>query len=512
MEVELKLLIEAADVPALKRHPLVEAHAQDAAVRRQMTSLYFDTPELHLRKHGLGLRVRRSGGRWTQTLKSEGRVAGGLHEREEWESPVLEPRPDLDALRTLVPQGSAWDVALTAKNLAERLVPIFGVRYRRTLWRLSFTQGEDVELALDEGELQCGTTVEPVREVELELVSGHAATLFDFALHLQHTVPLRPTNTSKAERGYALLAQKPLAAVKATPLALDPHMTVEQALQAIVANALGQVQDNEAGVMRGTDPECVHQMRVGIRRLRSALRLFARVAPLPQALQADLQWLGGELGGARDWEVLAGSTLAAVAVACPGETGLVDLRQAALARAAQKRQAAAAAVGSARYARLLLGLAGWAQATRWRDAIDAPLLEALDAPLGAFAAKVLRKRHARLTQRGARLPHATPEERHLARISAKQLRYASEFFQALYPARRVKRMVGRLAALQDALGWLNDAAVADKLLQELAHEQPALEHSAGFARGGLAGRSEAAVRSVNKRWKRFAAAEPPWTH
>lgn len=502
MEVELKLSTDEAGAAALRRHPRVEQHALARPVRRQMTSLYFDTPELHLRQHGLGLRVRRAAGRWTQTLKSEGSASGGLHRREEWESRVAEPRPDLAALRLLLPHDSAWDAALAAPGLAERLVPIFGIRYRRTAWRLRLAPDHEAELALDEGELQCGSTLEPVREVELELVSGEPAALFDFALQLLDTVPMRPLDISKAERGYALLAPQPLAAVKARPVALDDRMTVEQALQAIVANTLAQIQANENGVMHGNDPECVHQMRVGIRRLRSALRLFADVAPLPAPLQAELQWLGGELGGARDWEVLAGSTLAAVAQACPGETGLADLQHAALLRAAQQRQAAATAVGSTRYARLLLGLAGWMQARRGRDAADAPL--------AGFAAKVLRRRQAKLLERGKQLAHATADERHLLRISAKQLRYASEFFQALYPARRIARFVARLAALQDALGWLNDAAVADTLLHELAHEQAALERSAGFARGWLAGRSEADLRRLRKPWQRFVAEQRPW--
>jgi len=499
MEVELKLSTDDAGAAALRRHPLVAQHALGRPLRRQMTSLYFDTPELHLREHGVGLRVRRAAGRWTQTLKSEGSASGGLHQREEWESRVAEPRPDLAALRALLPPGSGWDRALAAPGLAERLVPIFGIRYRRTAWRLRLAPDHEAELALDEGELQCGSTLEPVCEVELELLAGEPAALFDFALQLLDSVPLRPLATSKAERGYALLVpQPPLAALKARPVALDDRMTVAQALQAIVANTLVQIQGNENGVMHGSDPECVHQMRIGIRRLRSALRLFAEVVAVPAPLQAELQWLGGELGGARDWEVLAGSTLAAVMQACPDETGLADLQQAALARAAQQRQAAAVAVGSTRCARLLLGLARWMQAGRRHDGADAPL-----AP---FARKQLRRRKAKLLARGKDLAHATPDQRHLLRISAKRLRYACEFFQALYPARRVARFVGHLAALQDAFGWLNDATVADTLLQELA----APERSAGFARGWLAGRREADLRRLRKLWNGFVAEAPPW--
>lgn len=295
---------------------------------------------------------------------------------------------------------------------------------------------------------------------------------------------------------------KATAAVKAKPLALDAHMTVVQALQAIVANALAQIRGNRRGVTHGSDPECVHQMRIGIRRLRSALRLFATVAALAPAQRAELDWLNGELGAARDWEVLAASTLAAVAAANPAEDGLAGLRQAVLERAAQQRQTAAAAVGSARCARLLRSLAALARRTCTGDMSDRPL--------AGHAATLLRRRQAKLLKRGAALVRATPQERHLVRIAAKQLRYGSEFFQALYPPRRVARTIERLAALQDALGVLNDAAVAETLLQTLAQEHPALDASAGFARGWLAGQRDTHLRRLRTRWRAFAAAAPPW--
>ncbi len=152
---------------------------------------------------------------------------------------------------------------------------------------------------------------------------------------------------------HALVALQPV--VKAATLVLASNLSTEQGLQLIVDNCLAQIQGNQAGVEIGSDPESVHQMRVGLRRLRSALGLFAEVAPCPDALQAELEWLTNALGAARDWEVLAGSTLISAANAVPDQTALEQLQQAAHAQARKNRQSAAQAVASVRYARLLAG-------------------------------------------------------------------------------------------------------------------------------------------------------------
>ncbi|MEY8876268.1 MAG: CHAD domain-containing protein, partial [Leptothrix sp. (in: b-proteobacteria)] len=253
-----------------------------------------------------------------------------------------------------------------------------------------------------------------------------------------------------------------------------------------------------------------HQMRVGLRRLRCALRLFAPLLPCPDRLRRELAWLTSELGAARDWEVLATGTLAALLGACPDHTGLAELPPAVLAMARQHRQAAAAAVQSARYAELMHLLQDWTGQTRWQASLDKSGMRALQAPLDSWATDLLERSHARLLRRGRQLQQVTAEQRHQVRISAKKIRYATEFFQALYPARHGKAFVTQLAALQDALGWLNDASVAAGLLSRLANEQTRLVAPASFAAGWLAGRSAADLHALRKPWRQFSTMRPPW--
>ena len=508
MEIELKLLLARADVAAFRRLALLKQYA-DKPRSRQLSSTYFDTPDLLLRGHGMELRVRRAGRVWIETLKAGAQVTAGLHQRQEWEVRVAGPQPELAALAALVGPGTDWETVLTAPALAQRLGPIFDSVFRRTVWLLRLPQGAEIELALDQGELRRGDAREPISEIELELKAGDPAALFGLALQLQDKMPLRVGNRSKATRGYALQDPQYPSAAKARPIELARAMTVEQAFRTIASNCLAQIQDNEPGILRGMDPESLHQMRVGVRRLRSALGLFAKWVPCSEALRTEIAWLVGELSVARDADVFADSTLASVTDACPSDAELLRLQQAASMSARVKRQQAAVMVGSVPYSRLMLNLAAWLQGSRWREKLDESQRQELDAPIQTRAAQILTRRHKKLLAGGERLDLRTPEERHRVRIAAKKARYATEFFQSLHPAGRVKRSIKCLAALQDALGRLNDAAVADGLLRQIGLSRPELARSAAFARGFLCAHAKRDLRQLAGLWRKFSAFKPP---
>jgi CHAD domain-containing protein len=278
-------------------------------------------------------------------------------------------------------------------------------------------------------------------------------------------------------------------------------MCAEDALQAIAANCIAQIQGNEAGVLQGGDPEHVHQMRVGLRRLRSLLKLFEDAAPLPAGLDQELRWLGEELGAARDWEVLAEDTLSQLMHAHSGEPALLQLQQAALTEARARRAKAGQALGSVRYARLMLRLIAWLHGTRWRQDAAPEQQKALAAPVKDFAQRVLKEGKRRMARRARKLAAADAPARHRLRIAAKRMRYATEFFASLYPPRHVRPFVRALSSLQDTLGHLNDAAVTRKALRELATQQPAQALGAGFVIGLLTEREPAALEKMCKRWK-----------
>lgn len=511
MEIELKLLIDPEHAQALRDHPLLKHHAgaQHQPQRQQMLTTYFDTPDLYFSRHRAALRVRHSNGVWVQTLKDGNQVQGGLHSRNEWEAEIETDQPDLDALREMVGQGSPWFARLADRRLQDRITPVFSNRIDRTAWLLTFEQGQEAELVLDQGELTRGDKREAISEIELEVKSGDAAPLFDLALKLLEDIPLRLGNASKSARGYAMMHPAPPPLVKAQPVMLTKAMTVEEALGAIAGNCVAQIQGNEAGVMQGGDPEHVHQMRVGLRRLRSLLKLFDDLAPLPAGLDQELRWLGDELGAARDWEVLAGDTLSEAMHEEAAAPLLPPLQQAAQAQADGNRARAAEAVGSVRYARLLLKLIAWLHGRRWQALASPEQKEALAAPAARFARQALKEGERRMKRRARNLAHADAPARHRLRIAAKRMRYATEFFAPLFPQRQVRPFVQALTRLQDSLGQLNDAAVAQGLLQELAQRQAPQALAAGFVCGQLSSREPKRLRRLCRRWKAFRRVPQP---
>jgi CHAD domain-containing protein len=329
------------------------------------------------------------------------------------------------------------------------------------------------------------------------------------ALALLEEVPLRIDYMSKGDRGYELLVQEHRAPVRAQPLELKKRYTVEEAFQYIAKNCLAQVHGNERGVVSGHDPSSVHQMRVGLRRLRSALDMFADVIVAPAEFDRELRWIAGELGGARDWEVLAGATLDQAFDSARDGDDVNATRQAAKERAVQNRKAAAAAVDSVRYTRLVLRLTLWVESMGWRNGQSDAGRAASEKSVSRFANATLSSRHKKLLKRGRGLAKLDDESRHRARIAAKKLRYATEFFTSLFLNRAVKPYIGALSELQDDLGWRNDIVVADGLLRSLAAAKPEAASGAGFARGYFASRAAEDHDSLKALWKKFKRLSPP---
>lgn len=512
MEIELKLLIDEQDVDKLEKLPLLEAVTVGPRRTQEQRNVYFDTPDFALQSAGAGLRVRRIGDDHVQTLKAGGGVTSGLHQREEWETGVGGERPDLAALREAVGADSPYASLLSSPDLADRLAPVFVSTVTRAVRQLRLPTGENIEMAVDRGTLQHAQTEEKICEVELELKSGEPARLYTFALELLEFIPLRIGTLSKAERGYAMRLPPERKPVKAARLRLAPSMPVEEAFEAVVANCMRQVQGNEYAAAHGTDPDSVHQMRVGLRRLRSALDLFSGAIESPATIQEELKWLAAELGAARDWEVLAGSTLGHIENAVPADVDLDALKAAALARARANRDAAAGALRSPRRARLELQLAEWIAGRRWRDTLPEQSASLLGQPLKKFAKRSLKRAEARLRKRGEHLQGNDPELRHRARIAGKKARYATEFFESLYPKSRVKDYLSTLSALQQELGWLNDAAVGAERLAQLQQSEHAVATAAAYARGYLSACVHADSPRLARTWDKFTKTDVPYKH
>jgi CHAD domain-containing protein len=314
------------------------------------------------------------------------------------------------------------------------------------------------------------------------------------------------------EHGQAVSPPQELQVVKAARLRLRSSMSLEQAFEAIVTNCLEQVEGNEQGVIHGKDPESVHQMRVGLRRLRSAFDLFENVIECPKVLQAEWKWIGAQLGVARDWEVLADSTLEHLAWELPPHIDVAALKQSALEQARKNREQAAQAVQSTRYMQLKQHFMEWLDSKGWRNSQFDRTASLIDMPVKKFARQAMRHGESRLLKRGKQLKQNEPESRHRVRIASKKARYATEFLQSLFPKKQVRNYVSTLSDLQQELGWLNDAAVAMRMLDQIQVLDQPVAATAEFARGYMYASIHGDHPRLLKLWKRFAKVPPPYAN
>lgn len=488
-ELELKLRVRPADLDRLAASPILAGRALGPARRRRLVSVYFDTVDARLWRRGLALRIRRIGRRRVQTLKAEPRVGSLAADRVEHEVAVESDQPDLAAF-----QGRAVR-ELVGLLLPGELVPMFETRIERTELTIAWPTPErpeaEIEVALDHGRILAGKQREEVSELELELRRGSPGALVALAEELRALAPLEVETRDKATRGWALAADLVPPPRKACPLALDPRGTVGDALQRIGLACLGHCLANLAPAADGRDPEGLHQLRVALRRLRSALSLFKGVVPEADRARfnAELRWLLGELGPARDGDVLAGELTAPLAAEEGLASELEVLRRILAARRPVLYERVRAALASRRAADLVLDLGAWLELGRFREHADPQSVELFDGPIGPFAAATLQRRWRKARKLGRRLERLDPAGRHEFRIAVKKLRYGLDFLASLWPEAETRRFLGRLRELQDRLGHLNDVVVARDqargLLAEIADDPMA--PTAALALGAVIG-------------------------
>lgn len=496
-EIELKLALVKGTPTAAKR-ALRAAVLQLAAI----DDVYFDTPDAGLRRRGLVLRIRRDGERWLQTLKASGASSGIVPVRGEWEVP-LEDGPSMPALDLERLEIAPLRELLSTGFETTGLKPVFRARIARRRGNIVHGTSE-IEVALDRGELRAlidgHRKRQPVNEIELELKSGRAEDLLELAsaLALRRHVTLVPALRSKGERGYALASSSRLPVVHASARGFAqlvlPGMSTADALRAVVRHGLGIVVGNADALREAPAGEHVHQARVALRRMRSAVRLFdPRGADLPAPLVQGMGWLARRLGRARDWDVLTDTTLPAILESAtigdkPARALSRDARRSrnrALARAVD-------AVSSRRYSDLVLRLARWSLS-------DPP---AATPSVGDAAAGLLDPAASRLFSLTRPFGQLDAKRRHRVRIHAKRLRYAMDLLHATLPARSGQAYIDSLASLQDSLGEMNDATVAHVLLLALhrgRRSRKALDKWYGRAEPEAVARAARQLRTLQRR-------------
>ena len=200
-EIELKLSLAPDDCTHLLQLPLFESLSTLHTEAHELYTIYYDTPQLDLKHQRIALRLRRINGHWLQSIKGKGKISSGLHQQREWEAEVNSEKPDYSKI-------TDPDLIKLFSNLylRQQMRSIFVTEFTRHMRLLQLEDGNKIEFCLDQGTVTANHSSTPICEIELELKSGNANTLFQFALTLQSVLPfpLKLENINKSERGYTL--------------------------------------------------------------------------------------------------------------------------------------------------------------------------------------------------------------------------------------------------------------------------------------------------------------------
>lgn len=482
-ETELKFRLAPRQLSTVLRNGA--SRGQREQTRQTLVSTYYDTKKHKLRRSGLTLRVRKVGDQYIQTVKARSLV--GVT-RGEWENEVAGARPDLTKARHTPLED------LATKKLPGKLKPIFQTDVHRTA-RTRHVRQSRVELAVDQGRIAAGRRSRPVAELELELKSGHIADLFRLARVFERKAGAELDLRSKAEQGFELVAGKGHDAQGAEPIQLTHDLSPLDAFRVIAHSTLRQITANADPVRDGVS-EGVHQMRVGLRRLRAAISLFGDVLPRARTTQikAELKWLTAELAPARETDVFVNESILPLAAQGVPRRGARAMRKTFSVQRKAAFRRAGEAVASARYRRLLIDVAEWIETMRPRagDGLS----------IAAYAAQLLDRRTRKVRKQGKRLNDLDPQQRHKLRIRVKKLRYGVDFFKGLYRDRDQNDLADfseRLKQLQSALGSLNDFTAHRELATEAALTAPVANRRAqAFASGFIVGQEREAAHGLLK--------------
>ncbi len=289
-EVELKLALSNQDLDALRAQDLISQYSTCNEVKH-LRNQYFDTPDQQLTSEGFALRIRKSGDQYIQTLKGKGSNIAGLHQRLELDWTLPTDKLDL----SLIPED-----VLPATIERDKISPLFTTDFSREMWMLKDDECE-VEMVLDIGEVKAGPYSDPICEIELELKRGEIKSLFELARALGRTIPMVPSDTSKAERGYRLVNKKTEFKVFTTKV--EKQQTLEQAFIALMASDLGVLQRQWEAFHFSQNWSYLYEFRNTLGNLRSNMTLFTSILPPEGSGQfvEGLAWLEEQMNPILSW-------------------------------------------------------------------------------------------------------------------------------------------------------------------------------------------------------------------
>lgn len=474
-EIELKFLVPEYKVDSLMRQAKIKS-----SNTTQLAAHYYDTTDNILAQSGMALRIRKEGDTWVQTLKSNG---DGMASRGEQNNILDEDQVNaaIEA-NSLYPDLSVYEelniekmvLSSSQEQVSDKLNRIYITDIERTT-RLIKGETGLIEMAYDEGSVIHGEDPQiskPILELEFELIEGDVSFLFDVAKTWAKRYNLCLSTVTKAERGGLMLEGKEYAeATKADlkKLALDKNMSQPQFMRAVVHNCMLQILPNVSAIAAGsTESDHVHQLRVGIRRLRTALKFFNDFSSqLNPEWGPILKQTFGLLGEYRDHELLQIRTQpmleskGAPYVDWSSERDSIKIKPIDALRAPD-------------FQITLLELIEYTMSPAKKDK-----------PLNKGNAKqqsikILESLYKKISKASEKFATLDIEAQHDVRKRLKSLRYISEFVSPMFKKKKTKAFLKYLEPAQEILGEYNDDIVGQYFYRLKTKSDPAAWFAVGY--------------------------------
>ncbi len=510
-QCELKVKLELSDdqLQLLRANPLTKADA--GGTTQTLRATYFDTADRRLRAKGMSLCVQRVGKRWLQTVRMRPRSGNGGARATETASRVTSAQPELAAIG-----DKAVRRELRAAVRKAALTPIFNTVIQRTTQAIDLADSDQARIAIDHGTIVAGDRTSAISGVEIDLVSARPAALIGLAATLVGDGPLRACAVSLPEQGYRLVepvAVPPSRPCKAEPAALTADQTGLEAFGACVRSASDQIVHNWRVVVDSDDPEGPHQLRVGLRRLRTALRMFRPLATSEElrALNAKLRNLARLIGEIRDLDVLTHEIVKPLSDRVGADRGLRSLLATLDSESLRWRNEIRAVLAGRDRSLDLLEISLLSECLGGQLGRDCR--RKLRRPIDKLATRMIARSWRALAERGRRLEALDISERHEMRKDLKKLRYTVDFLAPLFAPREVRAFLQEAARMQDVFGYLNDVQLAQRLPEIQAVVETgdvAVQRAVGVAIGWHQTRAEHAWHDARSGWERLQRCHRFW--
>ncbi len=476
-----------------------------------LNTIYFDTPELNLYQQNFQLAIETNADQHYQTLTQQQKQLANFYQYTYHTDTTHQNDPDYTKL-----YPSKWGNLFAKRQLRQAIQPLFEINRQQIQWILTLNK-QSVIVLLEQAQININKTRHNVQLLHLQVNDNDniqaIEAMYQLALTFQSDLETPLCNTSIVQQGYLSFQQQEVTAQKAKIPSFKTRTTAEDAFVDIMSVCAEQFYNNEKVILIGKDIEGVHQMRVGLRRLRAALSIYSRLIPKPlsQFLTEHIRWLNQYLGPSRDWDVFLTSSLTEIQQHFPDHAGLAELREKSWEKRNQHYKALQDCFSTAPYSHMVLSLQAWIIQKQWRQDLTYVQRQALQQPLKSFAVSVLNKRYKRVCKRGKYFEQLTIDDLHQLRIDIKKLRYAAQFFSSVFAKHpQTKEQLTLLGLIQDNLGELNDVAIARTLLHDVGME---FEHPVRqLLEGWYACSAKDEKQRLEPLWQQFTSDKPFWQY